>query len=60
MQNEHCFSVWPYDVDVRKPMIVRVDHDAQSIEPQDGGHDSPNIAKPKRLGNFFDARPPSK
>src|SRR4051794_31888008 len=40
------------DVDVRRRVVVGIDHDPQSIEAQDRRHLLP-LAEPKRLGNRY-------
>jgi hypothetical protein len=38
IQKEHSFAIRSFDVDMRGSMVVRVDDDAQAIEPMNGRH----------------------
>jgi hypothetical protein len=40
IQVENCAVSLPDDVNVRRPVIVGIDYDAQAPQSQDGGHES--------------------
>jgi hypothetical protein len=38
MQEEHCLGTCSLYVNMRRPMVIRIDDDAQAIEAEDGRH----------------------
>jgi hypothetical protein len=51
VQIEYGLTTTPNHMDMGRPMIVRIDHNTQPIEPHYGRHQSIVPQIPKRLGS---------